>query len=219
MTTLPWLLLILPLASALLIHLALRRMAGTAALLGTASVAATFIINLVLLGKVGSDAFQNLKPLHWIDTGDFQISFSLIPDKLALGMMFVVTTIGLLVHIFSLGYMKDDEGKSRYFAGLSLFMFSMTGIVLADNFLMMFVFWELVGVSSYILIGHWFTKNAAADAAGTAGGGWDGGTAAWRRRREPRPQHPTGTARPRCDYATQQWRTTTKLMVDRRPGH
>lgn len=165
MTNLPWLLLILPLASAMLIHFALRRMAGTAALLGTASVAATFIINLVLLGKIGSDALQNLKPLHWIDVGDYQISFSVLPDKLALGMMFVVTTIGLLVHIFSLGYMKDDEGKSRYFAGLSLFMFSMTGIVLADNFLMMFVFWELVGVSSYILIGHWFTKNTAADAA------------------------------------------------------
>ena len=80
-------------------------------------------------------------------------------------MMIVVTTIGLLVHIFSLAYMKDDEGKARYFAGLSLFLFSMTGIVYADNFPMMFIFWELVGVSSYILIGHWYTKNSAAEAA------------------------------------------------------
>ena len=64
--------------------------------------------------------------------------------------MFIVAFIGTLVHIFSLGYMKDDEGKARYFAGLSIFMFSMTGIVLADNLVMMFIFWELVGVSSYI---------------------------------------------------------------------
>ena len=71
----------------------------------------------------------------------------------------------MLVHIFSLGYMKEDEAKARYFGGLSLFMFSMTGIVLASNFAMMFIFWELVGLSSYLLIGHWYQKDAAADAA------------------------------------------------------
>jgi NADH-quinone oxidoreductase subunit L len=80
-------------------------------------------------------------------------------------MLFIVTFIGALVHVFSLGYMKGDDGKARYFAGLSLFMFSMTGIVLAANLPMMFIFWELVGVSSYILIGHWFNKNSAAEAA------------------------------------------------------
>ena len=68
-------------------------------------------------------------------------------------------------HVFSLGYMKDDEAKARYFGGLSLFMFSMTGIVLAHNFVMMFIFWELVGLSSYLLIGHWYQKDSAADAA------------------------------------------------------
>ncbi|MGY8690149.1 MAG: NADH-quinone oxidoreductase subunit L, partial [Verrucomicrobiales bacterium] len=73
--------------------------------------------------------------------------------------------VGALVHIFSLGYMAKDESKGRYFGCLSLFMFSMTGIVLADNFAMMFIFWELVGVSSYLLIGHWFTKNAPVEAA------------------------------------------------------
>ena len=79
--------------------------------------------------------------------------------------MIIVTFIGFLVHLFSLGYMKDDEGKARYFGGLALFMFSMTGIVLATNFVMMFIFWELVGVSSYILISHWYSKPSAADAA------------------------------------------------------
>ncbi len=80
-------------------------------------------------------------------------------------MMIVVTGIGLLVHVFSLAYMKDDEAKARYFTGLSLFMFSMTGIVLANNFIMTFIFWELVGLSSYLLIGHWYQKDSAADAA------------------------------------------------------
>ena len=80
-------------------------------------------------------------------------------------MLCVVTGVGSLIHIFSLGYMKEDRDFSRYFAFLSLFIFSMLGIVLADNFVMMFIFWELVGVSSYLLIGFWFEKPSAADAA------------------------------------------------------
>jgi NADH-quinone oxidoreductase subunit L len=80
-------------------------------------------------------------------------------------MLFIVTFIGMLVHVYSLGYMKNDPAKARYFGALSLFMFSMNGIVLADNLLMMFLFWELVGVSSYLLIGHWLEKPQAADAA------------------------------------------------------
>ena len=80
-------------------------------------------------------------------------------------MLVLVTGIGALIHIYSLGYMKDDAGQSRYFAALSFFMFSMLGIVLSNNFVMMFIFWELVGVSSYLLIGHWFERDAAAEAA------------------------------------------------------
>ena len=80
-------------------------------------------------------------------------------------MLLVVTGVGGLIHVYSLGYMKEDAGFARYFAYLSLFTFSMLGIVLANNFLMMFVFWELVGVSSYLLIGFWFDRPAAADAA------------------------------------------------------
>ena len=80
-------------------------------------------------------------------------------------MLCVVGVVGLCVHVFSLGYMRDDSAKSRYFGGLSIFMFSMTGIVLADNLFMMFIFWELVGFSSYFLIGHWNARQSAADAA------------------------------------------------------
>lgn len=95
----------------------------------------------------------------------FKISIGYIIDELSLPMLLVVTGVGFLIHIFSLGYMGGDKGRARYFIGLSVFMFSMLGIVLADNFLMMFIFWELVGVSSYLLIGHWFHKPSAAAAS------------------------------------------------------
>jgi NADH-quinone oxidoreductase subunit L len=162
--TLPWILLLLPLASALAIKFALPRAGGIAAIFGTAATAVTFGISLWLLGNAPASA----PAFDWIrlPVGDAQpIRIGLFLGPLATAMMVVVTSIGLLVHIFSMGYMKEDAGRARYFAGLSLFMFSMTGIVLSDNFLMMFIFWELVGLSSYILIGHWFHKESAADAA------------------------------------------------------
>jgi NADH-quinone oxidoreductase subunit L len=80
-------------------------------------------------------------------------------------MLLVVTGVAGAIHVYSLGYLRADPGQSRYFAGLSLFTFSMLGIVLANNFLMLFICWELVGVSSYLLIGFWFVKPSAADAA------------------------------------------------------
>ena len=157
--------LFLPLLTAVAILLGLKRSATVSALLSTAAVAITFVLSLGLLFKgEGSNGTEVIG--SWIKISDtFSLDITLKLDALSKGMMIVVTTIGLLVHIFSLAYMKDDEGKARYFAGLSLFLFSMTGIVYADNFPMMFIFWELVGVSSYILIGHWYTKNSAAEAA------------------------------------------------------
>lgn len=135
-------------------------MASIAALLGTAATGACLALAFLLLGSTSAPA-----PIHWISVGDFKIDIGLKLDQLSTGMMIVVTGIGFLVHLFSLGYMKDDDAKARYFGNLSLFMFSMTGIVLANNFVMMFIFWELVGLSSYLLIGHWYKKDSAADAA------------------------------------------------------
>ncbi len=86
------------------------------------------------------------------------VDFGLRFDPLSLLMLLVVTGVGSAIHIYSWGYMHDDPGFSRFFACLSLFTFSMLGIVLANNFLQMFIFWELVGVSSYLLIGFWFEK-------------------------------------------------------------
>lgn len=156
-----WLLLLAPLAAAVINGLFLRRLGVAAAVLSVCSALACLGVAAILL----------LQEIHappafrWIRLPGLEISLGLKLDQLSIGMVFVVTLVGALVHIFSLSYMSDDEGKGRYFAGLSLFMFSMTGIVLANNFVMMFIFWELVGVSSYLLIGHYYTKDSAGDAA------------------------------------------------------
>ncbi len=155
----PWLLFIIPFASAAIIQLGLKRSAMASSLLSTLSVVATFVIACTLLGSDQSDSWT------WVKAGSFELNIGYNLDQLATGMMIVVTGIGMLVHIFSLGYMKTDSAKARYFGCLSMFMFSMTGIVLASNFAMMFIFWELVGLSSYLLIGHWYHKDTAADAA------------------------------------------------------
>jgi len=162
---LPAIILFLPLVTAVKILLLPRPLQGFAPAVSVGSVVITLVLSLLMWAQSG-DSSTTAKIGTWIDLGDalrLDIGFKINP--LATGMMLVVTFIGTLVHLFSLAYMKDDEGKARYFGGLSLFMFSMTGIVLADNLAMMFIFWELVGVSSYLLIGHWYEKNSAADAA------------------------------------------------------
>ena len=162
--TLAWAVLLLPLVVAATILLGLKRWSGLSSLVSTGSALFTLIFCIMLAAD--GDKVVDTASYPWINLGEhlsLTIGFQL--DALSRGMMLIVTSIGFLVHLFSLGYMKDDEGKARYFASLSLFMFSMTGIVLADNFAMMFIFWELVVVSSYLLIGHWFDKASAADAA------------------------------------------------------
>ena len=104
-------------------------------------------------------------PWTWIPAGDFQVDLGILVDPLTACLLIVVTTIGLLVHVYSIGYMSHDPGYWRFFAYLNLFMFSMLLLVLADNWLVVFVAWELVGLSSYLLIGFWYRKRSAALAA------------------------------------------------------
>jgi len=159
---LPWLVLLLPLTSAGVITLFTRRWKNTSALISVAAVLGSFACSCLIFGKADISAPK----LIWIDIrGVFIVPLAFILDDLSRLMLLVVSGVGSLIHIYSLGYMRDDEGKSRYFAALSLFMFAMLGIVLANNFVMMFIFWELVGFTSYVLIGHWFERDAAADAA------------------------------------------------------
>ena len=156
-----WLILLLPLLSAVVIGLGAFRSRQASAVISVGAVVGSFLLTLLLIASGGE-----LHPsVTWLAIGGLHIDIGLQIDQLSKLMLCVVTGVGSLIHIFSLGYMKEDRDFSRYFAFLSLFIFSMLGIVLADNFVMMFIFWELVGVSSYLLIGFWFEKPSAADAA------------------------------------------------------
>src|SRR6187431_17182 len=101
----------------------------------------------------------------WIPADNFVVNVGFVVDALTASLLIVVTTIGLLVHVYSIGYMSHDPGYWRFFAYLNLFMFSMLLLVLAGNFLVVFVAWELVGLCSYLLIGFWYRKRSAALAA------------------------------------------------------
>ena len=101
---------------------------------------------------------------HWIRYGNFSADFALYLDQLSLIMLLVVTGVGFLIHIYSVGYMWDDPSYYRFFAYLNLFMFFMLTLILANNYLVMFIGWEGVGLASYLLIGFWFTKDSAASA-------------------------------------------------------
>ncbi len=96
-------------------------------------------------------------PFHWIAIGALQVDFTLVLDQLSAVMLLVVTGVGFLIHIYSLGYMRGEPGYARYFSFLNLFLFFMSVLVLAGNFLVMFVGWEGVGLASYLLIGFYLT--------------------------------------------------------------
>ena len=178
---LPTAVLLLPLISAVLILLFTKRYRQLSAGLSTGAVAIGLGISIFLFAtqgvektEAGSDPkftwlsiglVENDSPLPTaVGQESFAIDIQTLNDPMSRLMLLIVTFIGTLVHVFSLVYMRKDIGFSRYFGALSFFVFSMLGIVLSSNLVMMFIFWELVGVSSYLLISHWFDKPAAADA-------------------------------------------------------
>ena len=112
--------------------------------------------------------FEINKSFQWFSTGDFSVSLGCYVDSVTCIMLVVVSLISFLVHLYSTEYMKDDPRYSRYFAFLGIFTFSMNGIVLSDSLIMMYIFWELVGLSSFLLIGFWFEKDRPPLAANKA---------------------------------------------------
>ena len=160
-----WIILFLPLLAAVAIGLFTRRDGKFSAQLSITAVVLSFLVSCGVFLMFKDAKLVPTTPLNWLNIGDLKIDISLRLDPLSLLMLLVVTGVGSAIHIYSYGYMKADRCMGRYFASLSLFMFSMLGIVLANNLVMMFIFWELVGVSSYLLIGFWYEKPAAADAA------------------------------------------------------
>jgi NADH-quinone oxidoreductase subunit L len=162
-----WLIPVLPFVGFLLNGLLGRRLPNAVvsaiALLFTAAPLA-MVLNIAL-------HFSSLTLPHiewfttpWIATGTFRADFDFLLDPLSLVMLLIVTGVGFLIHIYSIGYMAHEEGYWRYFAYLNLFMFFMLTLVLANNYLVMFIGWEGVGLASYLLIGFWFTKDSAASA-------------------------------------------------------
>src|SRR5207249_1279135 len=159
---LPWCSLLLPLVSAIAITLFTHRSRALSSFISIGAVLGSFVCSCLIFTRQGISA----REFNWFDfVGVLRVPFGFVLDNLSKTMLVLVSGVGSLIHIYSLGYMRDDEGKSRYFAALSLFMFAMLGIVLSNNFVMLFIFWELVGFTSYVLIGHWFERDAAADAA------------------------------------------------------
>ena len=155
--------LLTPLLSAVLIACFLRRRGTLAAYLSVAAAAG--ICAFSYLAIQASEAEPIRAAVDWLHFGNFTVSIGFLFDGVAATMLTMVAFVGFLIHVFSLGYMAEDKAKARFFGGLSIFMFSMLGIILADNLIMIFVFWELVGFSSYMLIGHYLDTNEAAAAA------------------------------------------------------
>ena len=126
------------------------------------SVALTFFYRVFF--NHPDDIFLH-KSFNWLTTGNFNLDLGIFIDNIAAIMLLVVSLVSFLVHLYSSEYMRGDSRFSRYYAFLGLFTFSMNGIVLADSITMIYIFWELVGLSSYLIIGFWFEKNSAASAS------------------------------------------------------
>jgi NADH-quinone oxidoreductase subunit L len=164
-----WLIPLLPLLGAAVNGALGKRLSrGIVGGIASGSVALSFALSLGAFVQMLGLPEQNLPIVQnyftWIQAGSFQASCGFMLDHLSGLMILVVTGVGFLIHVYSTAYMHDDPGFYRYFAYLNLFMFSMLTLVLANNYLLMFVGWEGVGLCSYLLIGFWFKKKSAADA-------------------------------------------------------
>ena len=164
-----WIVPALPLLAFLVNGLFGRRLGKSTGLWASSLVGLAFVASLlVLLEMLARDPrggpFQYTL-YAWLPSGDFKVDVAFLIDPLTAVMLLVVTSVSMLVHLYSLAYMAGDPGFARYFTYLPLFVFSMLVLVLANNLLLLFVGWEAVGLSSYLLIGFWFHKKSASDAA------------------------------------------------------
>ena len=164
-----WLIPLLPLAGAFLLGVAGRRMArGTVSLIGVGSAGLSFAVSLGVAAAATGLPPGSLPLVRsyftWLAAGSFRVEAVFLLDQLSLLMILVVTGVGFLIHVYSIGYMAHEGGYYRFFAYLNLFMFFMLLLVLAGNYALLFVGWEGVGLCSYLLIGFYFLRKSAADA-------------------------------------------------------
>ncbi len=161
---------LLPLLGFTAIALNSRKMAhGLSAAIACGAVLIGFILSIVLfLGLLGGTQSYEVTLFDWITAGDFKASISFLVDPLSSLMLMVITGVGFLIHVYSIGYMHDDAGFNRFFSYLNLFVFFMLLLVMGSNYLLMFVGWEGVGLCSYLLIGFWFKNQDYNKAANKA---------------------------------------------------
>jgi NADH-quinone oxidoreductase subunit L len=161
-----WLIPVLPLAGAAINGFLGKKSSRTAvSAVGLVFSGAAFLWALVVAWRFSSLTLPYEEYFaHWIRAGSFSVDFAFYLDQLSLIMLLVVTGVGFLIHIYSVGYMWEDPSYYRFFTYLNLFMFFMLTLILANNYLQMFVGWEGVGLMSYLLVGFWFTKDSAASA-------------------------------------------------------
>ncbi len=163
-----WTVFFLPLAAFLIISLIIRPFLNRYALLSSSLLIAFLAASLGLsIWALASTILHgDLVTFHdWVTVGELEVRLGLMLNPLTAVMLVVVTGVSLMIQVYSQGYMKDDPGYARYFAFMSLFTASMVGLVMASNIVQLYVFWELVGLGSYLLIGFWYNRPAAAAAA------------------------------------------------------
>ncbi len=161
-----WLIPVLPLLGFVAVLATTRRLGDHAGRIAIAAAAATFAVAAAVAAQVIAEPATYVRELPtWIAVGELEVTFSILVDQLTAVMLLVVTGVGLLIHVYSVGYMHGDERYPRFFAYLNLFLASMLVLVLGANLLTLFLGWELVGLSSYLLIGFWFERAAYASAA------------------------------------------------------
>jgi NADH-quinone oxidoreductase subunit L len=165
-----WLIPALPLLAAGIIALMKRPQRKPAAALAIGSLVLAFLVSCVafattLRPAAGEGAVRLVHNFAWFDLGESAFRLGWLLDPLTAGMLVMVTFVGSLIFIFSIGYMDHDENFTRFFGFLALFAAAMLGLLIANNLLFLFMCWELVGVASYLLIGFWFHKPSAAAAA------------------------------------------------------
>ncbi len=165
MTEFSFLIPLLPLFGFVVIVFFLRWQERLSAVFSVAMILSSWVMAIIVLVEtLGRHGAPYEAYYSFISFTGFHLEIGILIDALTAVMLVVVTTVGACVEIYSIGYMKDDPRFSRFFAYLSLFLFSMLGLVVANNFFMIFIFWELVGLTSYLLIGFWFEKKSASDA-------------------------------------------------------
>jgi len=164
-----WLMLLFPALGVLIISFFGTRLGRrVVGFLAPAMVFLSFAVAVAMfvqmLGLPAEERSHELTLWNWMVVGNFSVDIALLIDQLSVTMALVVTGVGFLIHVYSAGYMHDDPRYPRFFAFLNFFILMMTTLILANNYLLMFVGWEGVGLASYMLIGFWFEKPTAADA-------------------------------------------------------